>query len=42
METSKKNDYSTLLALKPDGITSKYPSVKIVESAPGFGSSVGV
>lgn len=42
METSKKNDYSTLLALKPDGITRKYPNVKIVESAPGFDSTDGV
>ena len=41
METSKKNDYSTLLALKPDG-TRKYPNVKIVESAPGFDSTDGV
>lgn len=41
METSNKNDYSTLLALKPDG-TRKYPNVKIVESAPGFDSTDGV
>ena len=42
METSKKNDYSTLLALNEAGTARKYPNVKIVESAPGFDSTDGV